>query len=123
MPAASRAKRALNNNVGCIIIVPSWSNDLFDSFGKCIPFFCLGLGLDAFKWRHGKEKCCALIYRAPRPDAPAVPVNDALHRCEPNACAWKFRHRMKALESPEQLTCIGHIEACAVITDEINCFI
>src|SRR5436190_24150747 len=123
MQAARRAKMALNNNVGCIVIVASRSNDLFHSFGKCIPFFCLDPGLEAFEWRHGKEKCCSLSHSAFRPNAPAVPVDNALRCGKANTCAWKFRHSVETLEGAEQLTCISHVEAGAIVTDKINCFI
>src|SRR5688572_28578693 len=98
MLAVSRAKRALNSNVGCIVIVVSRSNDLFHSFGKCIPCFGLDPGLEACKWRYCEEKCCSLSHSAFRPKASAMPMNNALHCGKPNTCAWKFRHGVETLE-------------------------
>src|SRR5687768_8634791 len=123
MLAVSRAKRALNSNVGCIVIVASRSNDLFHSFGKCIPFFGLNPGLEAFKWRYCEEKCCAPSHCAFRPNTSAMPVDDALRCSKTNTSARKFHHGVETLEGAKQFTGISRVEACPVITDKVNSFI
>src|SRR5690606_7558033 len=54
------------------------------------------------------------------PDAPAVAIDDALHRGEANARAGEFVHAMQALEGAEQLVGVLHIEAGAIVAHEVH---
>src|SRR5438445_683346 len=52
------------------------------------------------------------------PDAPAVPVHDALHGRKPDAGAGVLGCRMQALKRSEKLVGIGHVEARPVVADK-----
>src|SRR5216117_2490007 len=52
------------------------------------------------------------------PDAPAVPVHDALHGREPDAGSGIFGCGMQPLERAEELVGIRHVEARSVVADE-----
>ena len=62
----------------------------------------------------------ALTRRRFSPDAPTMPRDDALHKCQTNAGALKLRRRMQTLERAEQLLRIGHVETGTVVAHEIN---
>src|SRR5687768_14365390 len=98
MPAASKAKRALNINVSWMVILSSPLNDFLCPLEYGILFFSLGLRRRTFQRRQGKEEYCSLTHHRLCPDSPAVPVNDPLHSCQPDAGSWEFRAGMKALE-------------------------
>src|SRR6266481_1404848 len=68
----------------------------------------------------GEVERRAMIHLALRPDASAVPADDALHGRQPDSCALEFRRRMQALKHAEQLRRIRHVEAGPVVTDEIR---
>jgi len=51
----------------------------------------------------------------PRPDAPAVPVNNALHCSQPDTGTFEFGDGVQALERPKELVGIGHVESRAVV--------
>src|SRR5712692_9677567 len=53
----------------------------------------------------------------------AVPVNDALHRCQPDARAFKFVVAVKALKWPEQVRRVFHVEARAVVAHKVHLLI
>src|ERR1041384_1683340 len=65
-------------------------------------------------------KGCPLVHRAFGPDATAVPVDDALHGRKANARAFKLARAVQTLKRAEQLADISHVEACAVVADEID---
>src|SRR5260370_19472792 len=65
-----------------------------------------------------EEEHRALAGRGIGPDAPAVPVHDALYRGEADAGALVLVRRMQALEGAEQLVGIAHVEAGAVVAHE-----
>src|SRR6185312_3442761 len=67
-----------------------------------------------------KVKCSSLFDCGLSPNLSAMPMNDALHRGETNPGPWKFRHPMESLECSEKFGGIGRVEACAIITDEID---
>src|SRR5256885_4895750 len=52
------------------------------------------------------------------PDAPAVPVHDALHGRKPDAGSRVFGRGMQALKRAEELVGVGHVEARSVVADE-----
>src|SRR2546427_1029949 len=52
------------------------------------------------------------------PDAPPVPVHDALHGRKPDAGAGVLGCRMQALKRSEKLVGIGHVEARPVVADK-----
>src|SRR5712691_1837175 len=52
------------------------------------------------------------------PDAPPMPVHDALHGREPDAGPGIFGCGMQALERAEKLVGIGHVEARSVVADK-----
>src|SRR5215470_4300765 len=52
------------------------------------------------------------------PDAPAVPVNDSLHRRQPDPGAGEIGGGVEPLERPEELVRVRHVEADAVVADE-----
>src|SRR5207302_1886250 len=54
------------------------------------------------------------------PDAPAVPVHDALHGREPDAGAGILGCGMQALKRAEKLVAVGHLEARPVVADKIG---
>src|SRR6185436_12096416 len=117
------AKKALNSNVDWSVIFVSRSDDFPCPPGKRIFFLRHGLRFGAFQSGQGKEEGCSLVHRAFRPDAPAVSVNDPLDGGKTDAGPGKFGHGMQALKGAEQLSYISHVEARAVIADEINGFI
>src|SRR5437868_4629760 len=63
---------------------------------------------------------CPLIHLPFSPDAPAVPVDDALDGCQANTCPLEFVGRMQALKRAEQFIGIGHVESCAIVADVID---
>src|SRR5712691_3964878 len=52
------------------------------------------------------------------PDAPAMPVHDALHRRKPDAGAGVLGCGMQALKRAEKLVGVGHFEARPVVADK-----
>src|SRR5690349_18294013 len=67
-----------------------------------------------------KEKSCSIADRTFCPDPSTVPGDNTLDSREPNARTWIFVGTMKTLESPKQFIGIHHIEAGAIIADEIS---
>src|SRR5436190_141700 len=55
-----------------------------------------------------------------RPDRAAVAADDALHGREADAGAGKFFGRMQPLKRAKELVGVGHVEAGAVVADEIH---
>src|SRR3981081_4019660 len=70
--------------------------------------------------RECEIECRTLIHRSFGPHTASMAVDDSLHGCQANTRALEFRRRMEALKCAEQFTDIGHVEARAVITDEIS---
>src|SRR5256885_11107201 len=68
----------------------------------------------------GKIKSRALPHRAFRPDTAPVPTNDAFDGGQADARALEFLVGMKALESPEELAGVSHVEARSVVSYEIG---
>src|SRR5258708_35596226 len=66
-----------------------------------------------------EEESCAMLDGGFCPNPAAVPVNDALHRCQPDACAFKFVVAVKTLKRTEQVRRVFHIEARAVVADKV----
>src|SRR5581483_8081297 len=64
----------------------------------------------------------AFVHLAFGPDAPAVAADDALHGRQADACAFKLLAVVQALKSPEQFVDVGHIEARAIVADEVDRF-
>src|SRR5258705_2914061 len=71
-----------------------------------------GIGLQ------GEEQRRALARRGVGPDAPAVPVHDALDRGEADTGAGIIGVGMQSMEGAEELGGIGHVEAGAVVAHE-----
>src|SRR5262245_66442147 len=61
----------------------------------------------------------AFMRRRLRPDASAVPGDDPLHSHEPDARARELADGMQALEGYEELVGVRHVEADAVVADEV----
>ena len=59
-----------------------------------------------------------MIDRSISTDVAAVPADYALSGCQAYSRAFKLFGGMQALEHPEQLICILHIEACAIVYHE-----
>src|SRR5262249_40455002 len=55
-----------------------------------------------------------------RPDATAMTRDDALDRDEPDAAARELCFGMQALERHEQLVCVLHVEADAIVAHEVD---
>src|SRR5215510_6222538 len=53
-------------------------------------------------------------------NAPTVPLDDAACDREPGAGPFELPLAMHALEQPEQLACVFHIESGTVVHDEIG---
>src|SRR2546421_9816967 len=62
----------------------------------------------------------SLVHRALSPDAAAMPVDDALHGRKADACALELARAVEALKRAEQLIGISHVEARAIVADEID---
>src|SRR5262249_904598 len=78
---------------------------------------CMG----RFPHRSQREvKGRALLDSGFRPDLTAMAVNDALHGGQPDARAREILLAVQALKGPEQFRAVGHLEADAVIADEIS---
>ena len=60
-------------------------------------------------------KTAAMALQTVRPDATGVAIDDTLHGCQADAGTDEFILVVQALEGPEQLVRIGHIETYAVI--------
>src|SRR2546427_10044614 len=56
-----------------------------------------------------------LVLPAFAPDASAVTVDDALHQRQPHAGPLEVGCRVQALKHTEQLACVPHVEAGAVV--------
>src|SRR5205823_427473 len=55
-----------------------------------------------------------------RPNAPAMTMNDPLYDCKADAGALVFLGPVQPLENAEQLVSVPHVEADAVVLDEIR---
>src|SRR5882672_5774556 len=66
----------------------------------------------------GEVENGAVAHLALGPDAPAVTVDDALHRREPDPGSRVVAHRVQSLKSPEELVDIPHVEPGAVVAHE-----
>ncbi len=64
----------------------------------------------------GKVNRRPLSFRAFRPDASAMPGDDALDDGQPDAGAGKFFLGVQALEGCEELIGIAHIETGAIVS-------
>ena len=84
-----------------------------------VTFAVSGIGVFPFQ---GEIEGGALIDLGFGPDAAAVAVQDALHQGQADAGALVIFHRMQALEDAKQLVGVLHVEADAVIADEIDGF-
>src|ERR1700722_3571918 len=60
----------------------------------------------------------ALIYRSLAPDLPAMAVDDALNGSQPYSGAFKLFRQIQTLKDAEQLVCVLHVKACAVVPNE-----
>jgi hypothetical protein len=49
-----------------------------------------------------------------------VPLDDSLNEGEADSCAFKFAGTVETLENPEQFVQVFHIEADAVVSDEVH---
>src|SRR6185369_12573867 len=70
--------------------------------------------------RKREVKGRAFVDFAFRPNSTAVTTDNALDRGESDAGAFELGHVMQALKHAEQFARVGHIEAGAVVTDEIH---
>src|SRR5688500_1210337 len=61
-----------------------------------------------------------LPHHALRPHPSAQPVDDALHRRQPDAGPRELAGEVEALERPEQPVRVGHVETGAVVAHEIR---
>src|SRR5450755_3279586 len=60
----------------------------------------------------------AMLDLGRRPNAPAVPVDDALDGRKSDSRPLELIHRMQPLKGPEQFRRIGHVEPRAIVADE-----
>src|SRR5690348_13311768 len=67
-----------------------------------------------------KIKCSAAAYAAFTPEAPAMPLHDARHRCQADAVADELGARMQPLKSLKQPRARGHVESRAVVPHKIG---
>src|SRR5881394_4631177 len=67
-----------------------------------------------------EEERGAAVHFAVRPDAAAVPLDDALRQGQPHAGALEFVRPMEPLKHAEQLVGIAHVEPDAVIAHEVD---
>src|ERR1039458_2087090 len=72
-------------------------------------------GVHAFQ---GEEEGGALVKLRLRPYLTAVLADDALHRGQAHAGAFKLNGSVQSLEDPEELVHILHVEADAVVAHE-----
>src|SRR5579871_3680823 len=79
------------------------------AFGMCTPSQLAGSSIKR------KIKSCALTHRPLRPHLSPVALDDALHRGQPDTCAFKLFLGMQPLKRGKQLVHIGHVEAHAVV--------
>src|SRR5258708_39898255 len=63
-----------------------------------------------------------MLWFALRPDAPTVPVDDALHRRQSHARSLELVGRVQALKGREKLVRMRHVEAGAVVADVVAVF-
>src|SRR5262245_58041477 len=68
----------------------------------------------------GEGKGRALLDSAFGPDRTSMAVNDTLHGGQADACAREIPLTVQALKSPEQFRAVGHVEAGAVVANEID---
>lgn len=62
-------------------------------------------------------EACALVDLAFCPDPAIMALDDAAHTGKANPCALEVFHAVQALEYTEQLACIGHVEAHAIVAN------
>src|SRR5258707_103671 len=67
----------------------------------------------------GKPKLRAVAVSPFGPGLSAVPVNDALDDREADTTARELGRPVEALKSTKELVGIGHVEARAVVADEV----
>src|SRR5258708_6074281 len=63
---------------------------------------------------------CAFIHFRLGPEAPAVPVNNALGSRQADARAFKFFGTMQALKDAKELMGVLHIETSAIIPNVVD---
>src|SRR5690242_19608283 len=66
----------------------------------------------------GEEECRALTDKAFRPNAAAVPVNDALDGSKSNPSAFELFRAVEALERAKQIPCAFQIKTDAVVAHQ-----
>ena len=59
-----------------------------------------------------------MIYRSLAPDRPAMPVDNTLNGGQSYSGAFKLFGQMQTLKDAEQLVCVLHVKASAVVPDE-----
>src|ERR1700692_4711217 len=69
-------------------------------------------------FRKRKVEGRTFIYRSLATDLPAMAVNDALNGSQSYSGAFKLFGQMQALKDAEQLVCVLHVEAGAVVPHE-----
>src|SRR4051794_8679683 len=76
--------------------------------------------MDLSRVRQGEIEGSSLLGLGVGPDPATVPVNDPLHGCKPDACALELSTRVQALEGAEELVGVLHLEAGAVVANEVR---
>src|SRR3990172_9114828 len=71
----------------------------------------------------GEVEGCAVFWSALGPDAASMPVDDALHRSQPDTGTFEIVRRVEALEGAKELLHVFHLESRAVVADEIDDFV
>src|SRR5450755_4005838 len=71
-------------------------------------------------FREGKGKRSSLSHGSLGPGPTAVAMDNASHRGQANPGARELGRYMQPLKGSEQLANVGHVEAGAVIADEID---
>src|ERR1700722_9660035 len=100
--------------VGC-------KRDAFFIEATISPFFGAGSGIRAVAGRgQGEMEAGSLADLALRPHPPAVASQDPVDRREAHARPFEFARRVESLKDTEQLRGKGHVEAGAVVADEIG---
>ena len=61
-----------------------------------------------------------MSYRALSPHLASMPVNNALHRCQPDPGSRELGYIVKTLEGTEKLIDVSHVESDAVIPHKVD---
>ena len=89
--------------------------EFVQSFPRCRPVDCT---TDGGSFTKAEVKCRSLVDLTVSPDVPSVLSDDALHRGESNASAFKLFVVVKPLKYSKKLIGIFRVESCAVVSNK-----